>query len=543
MSASLQAELLNKLLLSRGLKTAKARKEYLNPRYEKLHSPNKLPDIKQAVDRIKAAKKLQEKICIYGDYDVDGLTATTLLLDAFSSFGLETMSYIPDRFTEGYGLSTQGVEQIAKQGVSLIITVDCGSKSHEEIKKASKLGIDVIVTDHHTLGETIPACVAVVNPKRRESEYPFKELAGVGVAFKLVQALQGELSGLDIGQEKWLLDLVALGTTCDVVSMTGENRILTKWGIEVARKSQRPAFGALSSVSGIDKSKIDTESFGFRFGPRLNAAGRLLTAKKGLDLLTATSPLESMSLAAQLDTLNTGRRAEQSRIFIEVIDRAKKSSDDVLVLSAEDWSQGVVGIVASKTVERFKKPAFILQELGDETKGSARSFGDFHLADALDHTSRFLVKGGGHALAAGVTMKTSKLDDFRTAINSYYKNLKLNNQQEFLEARADCRLKDLSLIDEELVKILAKLEPFGPDNMKPVFESELTVVEARAVGADGTHLKAVLADKLGNQLDAIGFGLARNFDFSLQEVNVKYSVGLNTFNNRTSVQLELREIN
>ncbi len=542
MSQLTAERILKKLLVARGFKTLAEQEKYLNPDYSQLHNPAQLPDIAQAASRIKLAKDAQEKVCIYGDYDVDGLTATALLLDALADFGINAFSYIPDRFSEGYGLSLEGMHSIAAKGAKLIITVDCGSGSHEEVKQAASLGMDVIITDHHVPGDSLPRCVAVINPKRKDSKYPFSDLAGVGVAFKLVQALQKELGGVPLGQEKWLLDLVALGTTCDVVSLTDENRILVKWGIEVSRKSKRPAYGALSSVSGSQKTAIDTETFGFRFGPRLNAAGRLQTAQKGLDLLTTDSAVEAMHLATELDTLNSERRSQQAKIFEAAVEQAQNCTDAVLVLSGKDWSQGVVGIVASKALERFKKPAFILQNLGEETKGSARSFGDFHLAHALEELSSLTIKGGGHAMAAGVTLKSTNVEVFRKTINEYYRSLKLKNQSKFLETKTQLKLGNLADVNEDLVEQLGKMEPFGSGNEKPVFESKLLVVEARAIGADGTHLKAVLADDEGNQLDAIGFNLSRDFDFATSRVAVKYRVGLNTFNNRTKVQLELLQI-
>lgn len=542
MNSNPPKKILEKLLVSRGLVSKVEREKFLGPNYSELLDPMQLPDMKAAVSRIKQANQNNEKVCIYGDYDVDGLTATTLLLDAFQKFDIKTISYIPDRFTEGYGLSEAGVKHIADAGAKLIITVDCGSKSIVEIAKATELGVDVIVTDHHTLGDTLPKCVAVVNPKRTDSKYRFKELAGVGVAFKLVQALQTEIEGLDEGQEKWLLDLVALGTTCDVVSMTDENRILVKWGIEVSKKSKRLAFGALTSVSGSEKTEIDTETFGFRFGPRLNAAGRLESAQKSLDLLTSKNSEETMRLASELDLLNTERRSEQTKIFQEVATKAEVSDDDVLVLAGKEWSQGVVGIVAAKTVERFKKPTFVLQTLGQTTKGSARSFGDFHLACALEELSGVIISGGGHSMAAGVTLDTNKVGEFRRKINAYYRKLNLKNQRHLLDTKEDVVLENLSDVNSELVEELSMMEPFGLDNRKPIFKSRLTVVKARTVGADASHLKIVLSDSNGTQIDGIGFGLAKEFDFASVEVDVKYRIGLNTFNNRTSIQLELVEI-
>lgn len=542
MTLKSQQEIINKLLAARGIKNRRQREDFLNPKYSQLGDPMLLPDIAIAISRIKEARSKNEKVYIYGDYDVDGITATTLLLDALNSFGISASYYMPDRFAEGYGMSASGVRAIAEAGGSLIITVDCGSRSVDEIALASELSIDVIVTDHHSLGDKLPECIAVINPKRKDSNYAFNDLAGVGVAFTLVRALQGELKGLEPGQEKWLLDLVALGTTCDIVSMTGENRILVKWGLEVARKSRRYGFDALSVVSSVDKLTLNTEDFGYRFGPRLNAAGRLESAELSLKLMLASNAAEATSVAQKLDKQNSLRRSAQSKIFKEASLVADGTTDPVIIASDKDWSHGVVGIVAAKIVEKYKKPAFIMQEIGDETKGSARSFGDFHLANAIDAARDTIITGGGHALAAGVTLKTEKLEEFKQAINKYYEGLKLGDQAQLLEQRADADLIDLSVVSLEFIKETEKFQPFGKDNEPPLFRANVNILEYKKVGADRSHLRLTVTDDKGNKFVAIGFGLAENYDVNTVEAEIIFEIQKNEFNGNVSPQLVLKHL-
>ncbi len=542
MSASKEEIVFEQILLARGLGDKQAREDFLNPDYSMLHKPALLPDMSTALQRLVKSKEAGELVYIYGDYDVDGLTATALLLDAFAKFGIKASSYVPNRFTEGYGMSMDGVEAIAKTDAKLIVTVDCGSKSLEEVKLANSLGLDVIVTDHHTVGDKLPDALAVVNPKRSDSKYPFNDLAGVGIAFKLVCALQRQLEGIPEGQEKWLLDLVAFGTTCDIVSLTDENRAIVYWGIEVAKKGKRPAFSALSKVSETNLNDIDTMTFGFRFGPRLNAVGRLETAQAGLDLLASADQSTADKLALELDELNSKRRTIQAKIQDEATQMAAKSDDDVLVLADKEWSHGVVGIVASKIVEKFHKPTFIIQIIGDEAKGSARSFGDFNLAQALSSVSKHTIKGGGHAMAAGLTLKADKIDEFRSAINKYYRDQKLGDQSHHALITEDIVLDDFSGLSEKLIKMLTGLEPYGAGNKKPIFKAPTRVVDYRLVGSDKKHVKLVLADKNDTELDAIGFNLADTLSGKTISVDAYFTLELNTFRNVTKVQLNLVQV-
>lgn len=586
-------EIFDQILRARGLPTKEVQRAFLDPRYDEFrHDAFLLPDMALAVERLVRAHANKEKIVIYGDYDIDGLTATTVLLDAFESFGFEGVeAYIPNRFVEGYGLTVDAVERIVEMQAQLIVTVDCGSLSEKEIRRAGELGVDVIVTDHHNVAPVQPPAVAVVNPKRllqdfperyvsyilsesslighaasgRESSeildvfpadrpsahmtgrdisqsrslYPFVDLAGVGVAFKLVQALQTRLPGLEDGKEKWLLDLVALGTVCDVVTLRNENRANVRWGLEVMKKTRRPGIRALMAVSGVKPGEVTARSLGFGLGPRLNAAGRLETAQIALDLLRATDPQRALELAEQLDIMNTERRAEQDRIFKEAIIQAETlANDPVLIVSDPSWSHGIIGIVAAKLLERFHKPTFVLQEMGEQSKGSARSFGDFSAADAIRATEQLIIKGGGHKLAAGVTLETKNIAAWRTAVNDYYRQLALAGQADALQARADVTLEVFDGINEALVRLLSQLEPFGNGNAQPVLGfTNLTVIQRRLMGADQQHVKYAFADAAGRSLQALAFNASDRFVHEPGEiVNVWCELDINEWQGRRSVE-------
>lgn len=509
---------IDQILASRKLVDAELRaafcESHLSTRYAAVrHDPFLLPDMTVAVERITRAKERHELIYIYGDYDIDGLTATTILLEAFAKFGLRREAFIPNRFTDGYGLNKDAMRALKEKGAQLIVTVDCGSLSHAEVTLANELGMDVIVTDHHSVAETMPPAVATINPKRTDHAYPFKDLAGCGVAFKLVQALQTRLDGMPDGHEKLLLDLVAFGTVCDVVTLLDENRANVFCGLEVMRQMRRPAFRALSAVTATQPAKINARTLGFVFGPRLNAAGRLETAQYSLDLLTATDPLQAFDLAQKLDTMNVQRRADQDRIFKAAILQAEQFTDDpVLVLSGKGWSHGIIGIVAAKLLEKYHKPAFVLEEMGEEAKGSARSFGDFSAIEAIRAAEQWLIKGGGHKMAAGVTLKTEHICNFRQAVNDYYRAQGFVDQLQRLEPVADAVVADVKELNHNLLTFLKTLEPFGHGNPEPVFRLARAVVQKRQqLGKDGSHLKLEVSDAKGNRWGLIGFGMAERY--------------------------------
>lgn len=550
--------LFEKILEVRGL-TGVAAQDFLHPDYSQGHDPFLLPDMKAAVDRLIEARQKQEKITIYGDYDIDGLTATTVLIDAFRAFGFRFVeTFIPNRFIEGYGMTESAVERIAETGATLIVTVDCGSLSEGPITRAKELGVDVIVTDHHNVATVQPPAVAVINPKRLLQDYPnryhnfiltkqtktkplypFLDLPGVGVAFKLVQALQTRLDGLANGQEKWLLDLVALGTVCDVVTLVDENRTHVYWGLQVLAKTRRPGLKALMAVSSVVPEKVNARSLGFALGPRMNAAGRLETAKYAQDMLLADSGELALELAQKLDEMNAARRAEQDQIYIAAQEQAGLYQDDpVLVLSAPDWNHGIVGIVAAKILEKHKKPTFILQEMGEEGKGSARSYGDFSAADAIRSADDIITKGGGHKLAAGVTLPTANIAAFRHRVNEYFASLKLAPQPPLLLPIEDVSVADVSEITEELVHDIGTLEPFGSGNKEPVIKvADVTVIGVKRMGADGQHLKLRIRDALGKTLELLAFSSPAEWFCEVgARVSVWFAPTLNEWQGRKSVE-------
>jgi single-stranded-DNA-specific exonuclease len=540
--------------------TGSARDQFLSPDYEKRHDPFLLPDMQAAVDRLVLARQSNEKIVIYGDYDIDGLTATTVLLDAFESFGFTNLdAFIPNRFVEGYGLTLGAVEQIAGMNASLIVTVDCGSLSEKEIIRAKELGMDVIVTDHHNVAPVQPPAVAVINPKRllmdypdeyqnyllkpdskkRGKIYPFLDLPGVGVAFKLVQALQTKLAGLEYGQEKWLLDLVALGTVCDVVTLVDENRVHVYWGLKVLPKTRRQGLKALMAVAAVEPEKVNARHLGFGLGPRMNAAGRLETAQYALDMLRAQDSMLAYEKAQQLDTLNVVRRSDQDKIYKAALLQAEQyAGDPVLVVSHPDWSHGIIGIVAAKLLEKFKKPTYVLQEMGEESKGSARSYGDFSAADAIRAADDIITKGGGHKLAAGVTLPTKNIPLFRQRVNEFYRSQNLFNQEALLLPREDVVLRDFVEVHEELLAQLALLEPFGNGNPEPVLKvTGVLVTNQRRMGADAQHVKLELQDANRHKLQFLAFNAPEHFFVEPGEyVTVWFQPTLNEWQGRRSVE-------
>lgn len=553
--------LFERILEARGI-AADIKATFLRPNYDSSHDPFLLPDMQAAVERLCIAHTQHERITIYGDYDIDGLTATTLLLDALARFGFTNVrAFIPNRFIEGYGLTVAAIEGIAAEGADLIITVDCGSLSHEEIIRAHELGMDVIVTDHHNVAPTQPPAVAVINPKRLLQDhpeayekfvrkkgsskklYPFLDLAGVGVAFKLVQALQTVLPGIPKGQEKWLLDLVALGTVCDVVTLIDENRTNVFWGLKVLAQTRRAGLKALMAVAGVRPETVSARSLGFALGPRMNAAGRLETAQHALDMLTATDSAYALDRARKLDEMNQARRREQEEILQEAIAQAEGREDPVLVVSAPGWNHGIVGIVAARLLELYKKPAFVLAEQGDEAKGSARSYGDFSAADAIRSADHLIIKGGGHRLAAGVTLPVKNIAAFRSQVNAFYAQSGLQNQEILLLPTADADAM-LAELDETLLVDLAQLEPFGNGNPQPVLRTKaVKVISVKRMGNEGQHVKLRVNDEGARFLDVVAFNAPEHFFIEpMQRATIWYTPELNEWQGRRSVEGRLLHI-
>ena len=495
-------------LFERLLKKRGVGEDFLHPKYEDLADPFLMPDMEKGVDRIKKAILAKEKILIYGDYDVDGVTASTVMEEALVLAGVPKSNIyimLPDRFADGYGMSPKMIGFAKEHEAKLVITVDCGSRNHAIVEELNTLGIDTIVTDHHECEDDLPDAVAVVNPKRKDyvpEPESVRELAGVGVAFKVACGLV-KAGLIPEGQEKWLLDLVLLGTVCDSMVLLGENRILGYYGLKVLKKTRRKGLKALFASASI--KDINAECVGFMIGPRLNAAGRLETADIALNLLRADSATEAVKLAAKLEELNKKRRTEQTAAAKEIDERG--IDDTPVIIETGKWHEGILGIVAGRLVEKYHKPAFVLTEVnGGIYKGSGRSFGDFNLADALAFAGDAIIGGGGHAGAAGVKVAGDKLYEFREKINAYYDSLHLTGQDEYLKHSYDLEVDSLGEIDAELVDSLELLEPYGPGNEDPVFcLKNARIVECTKMGADQNHLRIVVKDETGNRLKLVAF--------------------------------------
>lgn len=476
---------------------------FLSPVYEECQEPGQLPDMAQAVERIRQAVERGEKVLIYGDYDVDGVTASTIMHDTLKLAGVtEVEVMLPNRFTDGYGMSRKCVERAREWGAGLVVTVDCGSRNHEVVMELKEAGVDVIVTDHHECGETLPEAVAVVNPKRSDANAgEMRELAGAGVAFKVAQALV--MAGvIPEGQEKWLLDLVLIGTVCDSMRMTGENRRLCYYGMKVLEKTRRPGLKELMRVAGTNR--LGGEAIGFQLGPRLNAAGRMETAEHALRLLMAEKKTEAASLALVLNRLNEQRRSQQNEAAKEIDERGV--GEDPVIVAQGEWHEGVLGIIAGRLVEEYRRPAFVLSEVDGVLKGSGRSFGEFNLAEALNVCGEYIIGGGGHAEACGLKVKKEGLDDFRRAVNEYYRGLGLRDQERFLGVREDLEVRDFEELSLELLEDLRRLEPFGLGNAEPVFLlSEVRVAEASKMGKEGEHLRLIVWDQQGESMKLVQF--------------------------------------
>lgn len=499
-------KVLGRLLKKRGID-----EDFLNPKYEDLTAPENLPDMEKAVERVLRARDKKEKVLIYGDYDVDGVTATTIMVNTLEMVGItEVDTMLPDRFIDGYGMSQRLVDRVKKEQFPLVITVDCGSNNEEIIDQLNQLGTEVIVTDHHEILGNLPEAIAVVNPKRLDFRLEVKnnkkiagleDLSGAGVAFMLAKALTNR-KAIPEGMEKWLLDLATVGIICDAMNLTRDNRIICHYGFIVLGKTRRPGFQELLKVS--DVRKLNSMAVGYQIGPRLNAAGRMETAEKALELLTTKSRVKAAELADNLNGLNIGRRTQQQQALKEVEENGV-GEEPVLVITGK-WSEGIVGIIAGKLMEKYKRPSFVLTEVDGDYKGSGRSFGDFNLALALDECQDVIASGGGHAAACGVRLPKEMLDSFKQKINDYYRSLNLENQKKYLDVQADLDIYELADLDTELMEGLQKMEPFGEGNQEPVFcLKDMFVLSMTKMGSEQQHLSLTIRDDFGVTMRLVAF--------------------------------------
>ena len=534
------SKLFDRLCEARGITS-----DFLNPQYENLIDPFTLHSMNKAIIRIEQAIKNQEKILIYGDYDVDGVTASTVMEQTLKLAGVQPENIqimLPDRFADGYGMSPKLIERVKTQNITLVITVDCGSRNHAIINELNTLKIDTIITDHHETDDTMPEAKAIINPHRQDHPTEaLQNLAGVGVAFKFAQALV-QKGLIPTGQEKWLLDLVLLGTICDSMTLSGENRILSYYGLKVLAKTRRPGLKELMAKARV--KNLNTESIGFQIGPRLNAAGRLDTADLSLSLLRATTSMAAAPLSEKLEQLNKQRKTEQLSATHEI--EARGVSNDPVIIETGKWHEGIIGIVAGRLVESYHKPAFVLTDTGNGIyKGSGRSFGDFSLADALTHLKGTIISGGGHAGAAGVKVEQKNLYQFREQINAYYQSLHLPDQSQYFKQTADLVLTDFSDLTLATLDELRSLEPYGPGNEEPVFHLRgVQIVAVTRMGAERNHLRLDLMDKTSKQLKALAFFAPDKWlQLTPEEpVELLVKLTLNDFNGVKSVEARICDI-
>lgn len=539
--------IVEQLLLNRGIVD---KEKFFNTSYERdSYDPFLMPDMEKSVDRILKALADNEQIAVFGDYDADGIPGTAILYKIFMTNGKKPIIYIPDREKEGYGLNNKAIEHLAiEDKVSLIITVDLGITGKKEVEYAKELGIDIIITDHHEpMEESYPDnAFAIVHPRAKNSNYPFGYLAGGGVAWKLAQAIAQKTNKPSENELKWLLELPAISTFCDMVPLQDENRMIAKFGLKVLPQTRNIGLKALYRTGGIDTSKIDEFAVGFQIGPRLNAPGRMDHAALAFNLLTTESPEEAQIIAAKIEEQNFERRSQMERIqqqAFNIISERELYNQNVMIVTGEDWQLGLVGLAAGRAVEEFHRPIFLLGKKikdGQEYfQGSARSIDGFHLVDALEKMRDLLEEFGGHEKAAGMTIKSENLPEFEKRMLDLGQNIKPENLRKKITVDAELEAKDVT---KEFILEIDKFAPFGEANPKPKFViKNLTVNEIRQLGAEAKHLKLKFNEK---NLEAIGFGLGdRAGEISLgSKLDILGSIELNLWTNRDGITTETVQV-
>lgn len=540
---------LSELLVHRGITTFQQARSFFRPNLADLHDPFLMKDMDKAVDRLSEAVARGEKILVYGDYDVDGTTAVSLVYSFLRRLATGVDFYIPDRYDEGYGVSYKGVDWAQENGFSLIITLDCGIKANDKVTYAKSKGIDMIICDHHLPENEIPAAVAVLDPKRDDCNYPFDDLSGCGVGFKLVQAysIRHDLPFSNLEQ---LLDLLVVSIASDLVSVVGENRILAHFGLKQLNENPRKGLLAMINLSGLDQDHITIDDIVFKIGPRINAAGRMESGRIAVELLTAEDDRTAEHIGWQINEHNNERKNIDREITGEALEMVKSgnclSSGHATIVYNPSWHKGVVGIVASRLVEAFYKPTVVLTKSNGFVTGSARSIHGFDLYDAIEHCSDILENFGGHLYAAGLTMKEENLDEFCRRIDKFVgENIRPDMVTPVINV--DAKL-DFERITPKFFRILKQFQPFGPGNTAPVFLTENVYDNgnARKVGADGGHLKLELIQEAQpyHHISAIAFNQASHFMHikTGNPVDICYSIVENYYRGIANVQLRVKDI-
>lgn len=530
------------ILYNRGIREDGQIKDFLARDLSGMHDPFLMKDMDKAVERILLAKKNNEKITIYGDYDVDGITSIAILYKYLKNMGLEVGFYVPDRMVEGYGVNKDALDKIKADGTAVIITVDTGITAIEEADYAKSIGIDFIITDHHECKESIPDVYAAIDPKRKDCEYPFKSLAGVGVVFKLIQALDSSEPIENLMDE--YADLMCLGTVADISPLIDENRVIVTEGLKRFKTTKNIGLKALIDVSTNGKA-ITTSTIGYTIAPRINASGRLGCASTSVELFLTEDEEEAAKLADSLCHENTLRQQTEQKMFKEALEYIEQhpgiKDDDILVIPHENWHHGIVGIVSSKITEKYYKPSILFAVDGDSAKGSGRSIAGFNLFGALENCSGLLEKFGGHELAAGLTIKAENIEDFRKKINEYAKG-RIEDMTLVPTISLDAQIK-VPYITIDTVHDINKLQPFGVNNPTPSFSVRNIKIHRISVMSEGKHLRMTLY-KDGKYLDTVGFGMGDYYSMFREGdyIDVAFALDINDYKGFQNVQLILKDM-
>ena len=528
------------IIANKGLKDKKEIEIFLNPTRKDFYDPFLMPDMEKAVERIVKAINNKEKITIYGDYDVDGITSSTVLSRFLEERGVKPDIYIPDRINEGDGLNQNAIKSIAENKTNLIITVDCGITAVKEVEFAKELDMDVIITDHHEPGTEIPNTIAVVDCKRKDNRYPFSELAGVGVAFKLIQALSMKMG---LPEEAYLkyLDIVCIGTISDIVPLVNENRTIAKLGLKLVKQTKNVGLRCL--LASIGYKKIDSNAISFGIAPRVNACGRMGQARKALDLFLTNNIEQARKLTDELNECNVQRQEIEKRISdeaIKMLENPEEQNAPCIILGKENWHHGVIGIVSSKITDMYSKPSILLCFEDEKAKGSGRSIPGFDLHEALENCNRYIEQFGGHSMAIGITIQKDNFQKFKDDIEEYAKSKNVSEIVPEIQVDEKIQLQDISIKD---VEELSLLEPFGEGNRVPLFQiSGLKISSIRAL-SEGKHLKLFLKDD-NKYIDAIGFNMGNVADkYTIEDkIDIIGGLELNSYNGTEKMQINLKDM-
>ena len=532
------------LLVSRGIETFEQARLFFRPTLADLHDPFLMKDMEKAVARIEQAILSGENIMVFGDYDVDGTTAVSLVASYLKTIYPNVATYIPDRYLEGYGISFKGIDYADDNEISLIIALDCGIKSLDHVAYAKDKNIDFIICDHHRPGETIPDAVAVLDPKRVDCTYPYDELCGCGIGFKLIQAL-GTNRNQTIEDLEPYLDLVATAIAADIVPMTGENRILAKFGLQVINSNPRPGIQAL--IHQVKKKELTITDVVFIIAPRINAAGRIKHGNHAVELLSEFNLEQAIAFAAEIELYNSSRKELDKQITVEALRQIDSNNEKECfstVVYQEDWHKGVIGIVASRLIETYYRPTLVFTKSGDKLAASARSVYGFDVYNALEACSEHLEQFGGHMYAAGMTLSEEKYEKFKLAFENEVKNT-ISAEQREPRISIDMEL-NFEDIDEKTMRILKQFEPFGPQNMTPVFATKnvFDTGYGKPMGLENEHLKLFVKQNNSEGYAAIGFGLGQKYDLisNRKPIEIAYSLSENEWNGKTTLQLNLKDL-